>query len=56
MDKEKNSGLKLIHTMTEKEKEKFYKWQATTTIREQLKKSQCWKDTALQRVGDMVVW
>ncbi len=54
---EKNdSGLKLIHTITETEKEKFYKWQATTIIREQLKKSRHWKDTVLQRVGEMVVW
>ncbi|MDP2767931.1 MAG: hypothetical protein Q8O41_10890 [Candidatus Methanoperedens sp.] len=55
MNKEKDSGLKLIRTMSEKEKEKFCKFQMEA-IRRSLKKSQRWKDTALQRVGDIVVW
>lgn len=55
MNEKKISDLKLIHTMSEKEKEKFYDFQ-TKAIRKDLKKSQRWKDTALQRVGDIVVW
>ncbi len=50
-----NKEIKLIHTMTEKEKEKFYKFQMEA-IRIPLKKSQHWKDTALQRVGHIVVF
>lgn len=55
MKEKKVLDLKPVHTMTEEQKEEFYKFQMEA-IRKDLKKSQHWKDMALQRVGDIVVW
>ncbi|MBU4257090.1 hypothetical protein KJ586_03170 [Patescibacteria group bacterium] len=55
MSKEETPSLKLIRTLSKEDKEKFYKFQ-TEAVRKDLKKSQHWKDTALERAGHMVVW
>lgn len=54
MDKDKDSAPKLIHTMTEQEKEKFYEYQTKST-RAHMRRLQHWKATALERVGNIVV-